>query len=117
MAADVDQADLLFLPAYRDYSSKLQAPLPMEQALTLTQRELSQLVDREAHLALLESAPSQREKARLMCLAREGAGDWLTALPSCALGLHLRPQEFVMGAKYRLGIPFYRSTGTCPARS
>ena len=65
----------------------------------MTQQELSELADREARLSLLKSTTSPREKARLRCLAREGAGDWLTALPSQALGLHLQGQEFVLGAK------------------
>ena len=35
------------------------------------------------------------EKARLQCVAREGVGDWLGALPSKGLGLHLR-KEFCL---------------------
>ena len=58
-------------------------------------------------------APGRR---RACCLAHNGAGDWLTALPNRALGLHLRGQEFVYRAKYRLGLPVYQTTGTCPAR-
>ena len=40
----------------------------------------------------------------------------MTALPSRTLGLHLRPEEFVFGAKYRLGMLVFPTTGTCPAR-
>ena len=43
------------------------------------------------------------------------AGDWLNVVPSTALGLHLRPQEFVMVARYRLGLPLYNMDGPCPA--
>ena len=43
------------------------------------------------------------------------AGNWLSVVPSPALGLHLRPSEFIPAIKYRLGIPVYSSEGPCPA--
>ena len=55
-----------------------------------------------------------REKARLNCASREGAGDWLNALPSKSLGLHLRKAEFVTAARYRLGMSVFRQEGQCP---
>ena len=45
------------------------------------------------------------------------AGDWLSVVPSPALGLHLKPAEFVPSLKYRLGIPLFSSEGPCPACS
>ena len=45
---------------------------------------------------------------------REGAGDWLGAYPSKALGLHLRKSEFVAAAKYRLGLPVFEQVAQCP---
>ena len=35
--------------------------------------------------------------------------------PIPALGLHLRPQEFISTVKYRLGVPVYDADGPCPA--
>ena len=55
-----------------------------------------------------------REKARLNCASREGAGDWLNALPSKSLGLHLRKAEFVTAARYRLGMSVFHQEGQCP---
>ena len=57
-------------------------------------------------------------RARLQSLTLPHAGDWLHAAPITALGLHLQPQEFVMAAAYKLGLPLYRVEGvspTCPA--
>ena len=65
----------------------------------MQQRELSGMLDHESRAALLESSTSQRKQARLRCLTCEGAGNWLTGLPSKALGLHLRRQEFVLAGR------------------
>ena len=35
--------------------------------------------------------------------------------PLVALGLHLRPQEFVLAVKYRLGLAVFDQAGPCPA--
>ena len=43
------------------------------------------------------------------------AGDWLNVVPCPALGLHLRSQEFIVVAKYQLGMNIYTSAGPCPA--
>ena len=102
--------------AFANLNSQLRVALPVEQALSLSQRELSLVLDREARAALLERTTDTREQARLQCLGREGAGDWLSALPCKALGLHLSKQEFVYAAKYRLGLPVFLLARECPAR-
>ena len=56
-----------------------------------------------------------RERARLASLTLPHSGDWLNTAPLIALGLHLRPVEFVMVAKYRLGMDLYNRSGPCPA--
>ena len=48
-------------------------------------------------------------------MGREGISDWLGAIPSHALGLHLTAEEFVFPARRRLGIPVYSVEGPCPA--
>ena len=80
----------------------------------MTQRQISGLVDAEASSRLLQATEDRRDKARLNCVGRAGAGDWLTALPSTALGLHLRKVEFLTAVKYRLGLPVYQEVGECP---
>ena len=89
-------------------------PLTLEGLNLMTQRQISGLVDTESASRVLQSAEGERNKARLNCLAREGAGDWLTAIPSKALGLHLRRIEFITAVKYRLGLPIFLQEGECP---
>ena len=48
-----------------------------------------------------------RDIARLRSLGLPHAGDWLSVVPMPALGLHLRPPEFVHCLKYRLGVQAY----------
>ena len=72
------------------------------------------LIDTEAASKLFSSASETRDKARLNCVSREGAGDWLTALPSKSLGLHLRKSEFILATHYRLGLPVFLTEGACP---
>lgn len=56
-----------------------------------------------------------RDKARLNSLGVPRAGDWLNTVPCKALGLHLRPLEFVTMALYRLGLTVFQVEGPCPA--
>ena len=67
----------------------------------------------ETH-CLVEATEDVREKARLQCLVRDGAGDWLGALPSKGLGLHLRKAEFCMAGRYLLGMAVFSSEGLLP---
>ena len=55
-------------------------------------------------------------KARLQSLTLPHAVNWLNVAPIISLGLHLRPQEFVLAAGYRLGLPLYGEgpAPTCP---
>ena len=39
----------------------------------------------------------------------------MNVLPSPTLGLHMRPIEFVVSVKYRLGVPVVSEAGQCPA--
>ena len=48
-----------------------------------------------------------QERAHLMSLGLPQAGSWLTVAPILALGLHMRPQEFVLVARLRLGIELF----------
>ena len=45
------------------------------------------------------------------------AGDWLNVIPSPALGLHLRPPEFITSVKYMLGMKIFLRDGPCTACS
>lgn len=54
---------------------------------------------------LTESAPSDRDKARLLGCQCRGSGDWINALPSNALGLCLTDDQFRISCGLRLGAP------------
>ena len=49
--------------------------ITQEGASTLSQRELSSLLDKAVYADLLDSTTDPVDKARLFCLGREGAGD------------------------------------------
>jgi hypothetical protein len=100
--------------AMQELNSQLGDPLTYEEVGNKSQREVSALIDSEAATRLFRDTEETRDRARLNCVAREGAGDWLTALPSKALGLHLRSGEFILAARFRLGLPVFRQAGECP---
>ena len=84
----------------------------------MTQREMSYETDKvlASHLVqILTDKGEEREKARMASLRLPHSGAWLNVVPSPALGLHLRPSEFSVGLKLRLGIPVFTSSGPCPA--
>ena len=83
----------------------------------VTQKEVSYKIDQNNHniLSNLTRDSGVREVARLASVSLPHAGDWLNVVPSPALGLHLRRQEFPVVVKYRLGIEVYTRVGPCPA--
>ena len=64
------------------------------------------LSDTHSSVTLFQGASTDREKARLNCV--------VSKVPSKALGLHLRKQEFLFAVKYRLGLRVFQSEGECP---
>ena len=52
---------------------------------------------------LLQSAPSEAERARLLSVSSESASDWLYAIPIPSLGLHLDPMSIHIACGLRLG--------------
>ena len=86
--------------AMEELNSLLGDHLTQGEVTVMTQRKISALVDEESHSRLIEAVTVPRELARLKCVSREGAGNWLTALPSKILGLHLRKTEFITAIRY-----------------
>ena len=80
-----------------------------EMSLKIDQQNLKQFTE-----AITESGITS-EMARIFSLSLPYAGAWLNVTPSPALGLHLRPSEFVVSVKYRLGMNIFRSEGKCTA--
>ena len=120
-AADGDEAEerpsVLPPRALVALSVTLGEDLAEEEVMGLRQRKLGEKVDLHLHRRLLQSLEEEdeREKARLSSLTLPHVGDWLNVAPVKTLGLHLRSAEFVLVAKYRLGLPVFARDGPCPA--
>ena len=80
----------------------------------LRQRTLFHTIDEASHADLLSRAPDTRSKALALSSAIRQAGDWLNAVPSRALGLHLRDQEFRLCLQYWLGLTISAWGTLCP---
>ena len=86
----------------------------------LFQREISIAINMN-NLQILKNHITGLENvgdiARLASLGLPHAGEWLNVIPSPALGLHLRPPEFITSVKYRLGMNIFLRSGPCTACS
>ena len=86
----------------------------IESDVSIHQRSLSRCIDEGSYNQLLTSAPDSRSRASVHSSSLPHAGDWLTVVPSAALGLHLSDREFRPCLQYWLGIRIYGEEGTCP---
>ena len=100
-----------------DISAKQGEDVVTESLIGVSQKAASLKVDLFNRSLLLNQLQegNVRDLARLTSLGLKYAGSWLSVVPSPALGLHLRPAEFVPIVRYRLGINVYSSEGSCPA--
>ena len=78
------------------------------------QMKLSSLLDSMSWSELTSSAPTLRDRARLLSCSLPNSGDWLSAVPLKALGSTLPAAEFRFAVCYRLGVPLLNSESTCP---
>ena len=68
------------------------------------QRPLSHSIDDCCFQLLLDSAPDMRSTALAHSSSLPHAGDWLNAIPSSALGLHILDSDFRLCLVYWLGL-------------
>ena len=90
----------------------------VEQLETLSQKLMSYKVEQKNLLCLKEGLGQDgraRDVARLASLRLPYDVSWLLATPIPALGLRLRPGEFTMVARSRLGCPVFETDDPCPA--
>ena len=114
----VDSLFPLLSPQLLALHSASQGEEALEEGLNgVSQKQMSFKVDLHQQQLLLENVGEEdlRERARLASLALPHAGDWLNVAPLVALGLHLRPPEFILSVKYRLGLQVFDRAGPCPA--
>ena len=111
------QAEVDTAAALTDLNKHLESPLSREEALASSQKALSTAIDLHSLHSQTQTLPDQsiRDRARLHSVGLPGAGDWLNAIPSKALGLHLRPKEFTVSVQYHLGLKVFPEEGPCPA--
>ena len=108
----------LLSPQLLALHSASQGEEALEEGLNgVSQKQMSFKVDQHQQKLLLEHLDEEdvRERARLASIALPHAGDWLNVAPLVALGLHLRPPEFILSVKYRLGLQVFDREGPCPA--
>ena len=103
--------------ALQHLSTMLQAEQEMaeEGLYAMSQKSLSQSMDKKSLSLLREACADVRDKARLNTVMGPHAGDWLHVVPSPSLGLQLRAQEFRVSVLYRLGEPVFDKEGPCVA--
>ena len=77
------------------------------------QYRLSQHVDKASLSALIEGG-ALRDQARLRAVSSEGAGSWLTVVPSRGLNLVFAPNEFTSLLRFWLGMPVFDAVYACP---
>ncbi|CAE7509804.1 unnamed protein product [Symbiodinium sp. CCMP2592] len=89
----------------------LRVPVPPQTR----QRELSQALDRAVASRLLTPSPGREaNRAHFRLLELPGAGAWLHAPPSEALGLHVEPRLFRTMVQLRLRLPVAPTDVACP---
>ena len=79
------------------------------------QHDLQVIID-AAHLQVLHTNSTLRDRARLTACAAPHASAWLRAIPAPSLGLTMSRHEFVLAVRLWLGIPVFSSYIRCPCR-
>jgi hypothetical protein len=107
-----------FLPALDAFQAAYPDPsllsLSALVAETKPQQVMSARVDQAALKALQAATRTVPELARLRDLQAPFAGSLATVPPNRALGFRLRPMEFRLSIRYRLGLPLADRPRPCP---
>ena len=80
-----------------------------EGTMLSNQKTISVLVDARDFLEQEQAASAIHDKIRFEALQVDHAGDWLGAIPSKGLALHLQDKEFRLTVGHRLGLDIYDS--------
>ena len=80
----------------------------------LRQQQFSKAIDQAVFYELLATAPNTRSKALTLSSSITHAGDWLSVIPSSALGLHLHDWEFRLCLQYWPGLRMVEEGTRCP---
>ena len=88
--------------------------LPSPAPPNLRQQSLSLALDKASLARLTATASGEAARAHLQLLQQPGAGAWLNACPSEALGLHVETQQFCLLLRLRLRLPVASQDWFCP---
>ena len=80
--------------ALKDVNSQMEDLLTPVLSSIYAQWELLSLLDSASHTNLLVATTDTRDRARLRCLEKEGAADWLGAIHRSTLDLYLKASKF-----------------------
>jgi hypothetical protein len=114
----VEHADLAYSASWHE--SKKQAREdwirpPQVSEVHVSQKVASFCFDVEMHRHLVDTAPDDREKQRLLRVAQPHAGAFVTAVPSeeDGKGTTLKPRIYRTAIAYRLGVPVLENEIPC----
>ena len=100
--------ELSMLADHPDWVSFQSVDVPVNQ------RVLCSIIDNYSFESLLSSAVDDRLKALALSSSLPHAGDWLQAISSSSLGLHLPDTEFKLCLQYWLGLSMFGEDHACP---
>jgi hypothetical protein len=115
----VEQADLAYSASWHESQKQAREvwvrPVQVNEAY-VSQKDASYEFDKKMHKYLVDTAPNDREKQRLLRVAQPHAGGFVTATPSEEDGkdVILRPRVFRIAIRYRLGVPVLPNEIPCP---
>ena len=115
-----DHAQAAFAASFREsmVTAKENWIVPPEVTAHLkgAQKFASYKIDKAIHEALVDRAPTLRERQRLLRVTELHAGAFVTALPSTDDGMDtvMRPDHFRIAVAYRLGVPVVEDGVRCP---
>ena len=114
----VEHADFAFSASWHE--SRVESRETWSRPAQVSEAHVRQSVasydfDEKMHKYLVDSAPDEREKQRLLRVARPHAGSYITAVPSEEDGQDclMRPRLFRIAVSYRLGFPVLANEIPC----
>ena len=94
-------------------NNRVQEPYSGDTLVGRTQKSISADIDVFDAKRLEETITGDHEKARMHALTMTHAGDWVMAIPSKSLNLHLGNRDFRVAIRHRLGMRLYGEDTAC----
>ena len=114
---DPEDTQTFIQEALEDYNSKVtpESKVDLKEECDIRQQNLSQALDKSTLKNIkLENQHNVHYQAHLNLTTNSGAGSWLHAVPSRALGTHVDPLIYGTMVKRWLRVPIYPVEYHCP---